>query len=214
MLLLLRVLEAALVQQTQIADQRGHGCADIVGDGGNELGVGLPGAALVSHALDHRFAHAVHLPGQHGQLVLPLHRDWRLQIPGADVVGLLGEADDPIGQAADVPEHNGEEGDASEDHGDNPVDVVLPDVAAVPDGDAIRAVSKTHGIEPAILAVVLEPFPAAHARIGRGRPVSGPVGLLIFIDQDGNIGMLPRPVGHRLGVRTLDLIIRHELIEL
>ena len=185
-----------------------------MGDGGDKLGVGLPGAALVAHALDHRFAHAVHLSGQHGQLVLSLYRDRRLQIPGADIVGLLGQADDPVGQTADVPKHDGEEGRAPEDHGDDPVDVVLPDIAAVPDGDTIAAVRKAHGIEPAVLAVVLEPLPAARARIGCGCAVGRPVGLLVFVDQDGHIGVLPCPVGHRLGVRAFDLIVRDELIEL
>ena len=69
LLFLRAVRKAALVQQPQIADERGHRRADIVGDGGDKLGVRLPRAALAAHPLDNGAAHKVDRGGKLRKLV-------------------------------------------------------------------------------------------------------------------------------------------------
>ena len=85
-----------------------------MGDGRDELGVGLPGALFIAHAFDHRAAHGVHVLRERGDLVLALRGDGLLEVAGADLGRLARERDDAPRQPPGVDELNDDIGDGAE----------------------------------------------------------------------------------------------------
>ena len=136
-----------VVQQPQIAEQRGHGRPDVVAHSGNEFAVCFPRPLLVAHPFDDRIAHAVNIRRKPGDFVAAVHGDVGFQVARADGGGLLRKADDAPGQAAGVPEQHAYQHHRCNGGSHAAVQHILTRAGVVGDGNIVDAVRETHRVE-------------------------------------------------------------------
>ena len=96
-------------QNVQVARQLGQGCADVVGQGGDEAGVGSYGLPLALQPGQHGQAQALDVLPQGAEFVPALHPDGVVQIPRHQKPGLPGQRPDSTHQPDDAGDHHGAE---------------------------------------------------------------------------------------------------------
>ena len=88
------------LHQVQIAQQRGHRRPNIVGDGAQQICIGLPGLLLFFELIQECTAHLVDIHSQIRKFIPTGFRNLQLQIPRCNLVDAVGNVRNTLAQTA------------------------------------------------------------------------------------------------------------------
>ena len=192
----------------EITEQGRERIADVVREGGDEVGVLLEGLLLLLGLVQERGAHPLDALGQARQLVITagLFKP-RGQIAAADLLDLRRDRHDRARDAAVVAEHEAHQHETADEHAHDRHQCIEPRFGKVVDHGLHRPVGEVDGIDARGIGQERRCVRLVH--IVHAPPAGLEGQPLVPVEHHIGIALAHRPAGHGVGITRGDAVFLH-----